>query len=84
MSCFSKSICEVKGIEVFSSKKPKGYQGKPQNTATKVVVINERDIFNLSTPFGDRAIINNQVTILHSVLANLQEVEDSCYHGIEK
>lgn len=74
---FSKPIGEVHSVEVFSTKKITGNKGKPQNTATKVVVINERDIFNFSTPFRDRAIVNGQLTLLHSLSIKLEDVRIS-------
>ena len=84
MPCFSEPIGEVQGVEVFSSKKTKGNEGKSQDTATKVVVINERDIFNFATPFRDRAIVNDQISFLHRVLIKLEKVEYPPNHGIEK
>ena len=63
MSCFSEPISEVQGIEVFAGKKADSYKGKSQDTTTKIVIVNERDIVDLSAPFGDRAIVNNQITV---------------------
>ena len=84
MSCFSEPIGEVHGVEVVTGKKAKGYKGKPQDTATKSMVINKRDIFNLSTPLRDRAVVNDQVPFLHSVPIKLEDIEHSRNHGIDK
>jgi hypothetical protein len=44
--------------------KSKGYDAKTQYRSTQVMVVNERDIFNLSAQLGQSGIIDNKIDIL--------------------
>ena len=45
---FAEAVSKIQGVKSLGGEKPKGYDAKTQYRPTQVVVVYERDIFNLS------------------------------------
>jgi len=52
----------------LGGEKPKGYDAKTQYRPAQIVVVHERDIFNLSAQLGQNGIIDHKIDILLLVL----------------
>lgn len=64
MALFTETICEIKRIKPMGGKKAKGYNAKTKYRAAQIMVVNERDIFDLSAQFGQNGIIDHKISLL--------------------
>lgn len=71
VALFAKPIGKVKGIEVFSCKKPQCDNAITQKRSANTVVVDERNVFNVPAPLRDGAVINDKVTLFERVFFEL-------------
>jgi len=65
---FAEAVSKIQGVKSLGGEKPKGYDAKTQYRPAQVVVVYERDIFNLSAQLGQNGIIDHKIDILLRVL----------------
>ena len=67
VTLLAETIGKVKGVEVFSGKKPKAHNTIPQKASPHTVIVNERDVFDVTAPLRQGAVINDKVTFFERV-----------------
>jgi hypothetical protein len=67
VTLLTKTIGKIEGVKVFSGKKPKADNAKAQKGSLGAMIVNERDIFNVTPPLRDGAVIKDKVTLLKGV-----------------
>jgi hypothetical protein len=61
---FAEAVCKIQRVKSVRSEKSKGYDAKTHYRPTQIMVVYERDIFNLSAQLGQNGIIDHKVGIL--------------------
>ena len=61
---FAEAVSKIQGVKPLGCEKPKGYDAKTQYRPAQIMVMNERDIFNLLAQLGQNGIIDHKIDIL--------------------
>jgi hypothetical protein len=64
VSLFAEAVSKIQGVKSLGGEKPKGYDAIAQYRPAQIMVVYERDIFNLSAQLGQNGIIDHKVGIL--------------------
>ena len=63
VTLLAETIGKIKGVEVFTGKKPKAHNAIPQKASPDTVIVNERNVFNVAAPLRQRTVIDDKATL---------------------
>jgi hypothetical protein len=63
----AEAVSKIQGIKSLGGEKSKGYDAKTQYRPAQVMVVYERDIFNLFAQLGQNGIIDHKINVLLQV-----------------
>jgi hypothetical protein len=68
MTLCAEAIGKIKGVKVFSGKKPEGHNAIPEKGSPDTVIVHEGDVFKVTAPLREGAVINDKVTLSEGVV----------------